>query len=141
MKRPWHLWVIGLLSLVWNAGGAVDYTMSQFHNQAYLAQLPPEMMAFLDTAPVWFDAAWAFGVWGSILGSVLILFGSRHAVSALAVSLAGLVVTMIYSWRIAEPSMIAMGGTGTVLFSLAILAVLIGLMLYARAMVARGHLR
>lgn len=141
MKAPWHLWVVGIVTLLWNAGGATDYTMTQFRNEAYLAQMPPEMMAFLDTAPAWFDAAWAFGVWGAILGSLLLLFKSRHAVTALILSLAGLVVTMIYSWGIANPSMIEMGGTGSVLFSLAILVVLIAQLLYARAMTARGLLR
>ena len=34
---PLHLWVIGALSLLWNCIGAFDYTMTQTHNDAYLA--------------------------------------------------------------------------------------------------------
>ena len=35
-KTPWHLWVVGVLSLLWNMIGAFDFYMTQTHNAAYL---------------------------------------------------------------------------------------------------------
>ena len=35
-KTPWHLWVIGIVATLWNAGGAYDYTMTQTRNMDYL---------------------------------------------------------------------------------------------------------
>ena len=32
-KAPVHLWVVGLLSLVWNGFGAYDYFMSKTENR------------------------------------------------------------------------------------------------------------
>jgi hypothetical protein len=31
-KTPWHLWVVGILSLLWNAFGGYDYTMTQLRD-------------------------------------------------------------------------------------------------------------
>ena len=83
MKTPWHIWVVGILSLLWNAGGGFDYVMARTQNPAYVEMIPAdfraEFLAYLDTMPVWASAGWGVGVWGSILGSVLILLRSRHA--------------------------------------------------------------
>ena len=91
---PKHLWVVGILSLLWNAFGGYDYTMTQLRDPAYFASVSgqmgmsvAEMNAFFDTFPVWASALWAIGVWGSVLGSILLLMRSRHAATAFLVSL------------------------------------------------------
>ena len=141
MKRPWHLWLVGIVSLLWNAGGAMDYAMSKFKVESYLSQLSDEGRAFLDSTPLWFDAAWAFGVWASVAGSLFLLLRSRHAVAAFAVSLAGLLVSMIYSVWLARSPMLADAGIAAWVFTLAIPVVLVGLLIYARRMAAKGVLR
>ena len=70
MRTPWHVWVIGILALVWNSGGAFDYWMTQTNNENYLSMLTEPQRAMLDARPVWFDVSWAIGVWGSVLGSL-----------------------------------------------------------------------
>ncbi|MDE2597248.1 MAG: hypothetical protein KGL44_10260 [Sphingomonadales bacterium] len=87
---PRHLWIVGVLSLLWNSMGALDYTMTKLGNQAWLKNVPPETLSAIAAYPPWATAAWALGVWGSLLGSVLLLMRSRHALTALLVSLAGL---------------------------------------------------
>lgn len=131
---PWHLWVVGIASLLWNAGGAYDYLMTQLGNQDYLSMLTEGQAGFLAARPVWFDAAWAFGVWGSVAGSLLLLLRSRFAVGAFLVSILGLVVSSAWSYGIAEPSAIDVMGTFGAAFSIAIVVVLLGLYIYARAM-------
>ena len=79
-KTPFHLWIVGVLGLVWNSYGCYDYLMTNTRNAEYLAQFPPEMMQVIDAFPLWVMAAWAFGVWGAIAGSVLLLMRSRFAV-------------------------------------------------------------
>src|SRR3546814_16804363 len=88
-KAPWHLWMVGVLSLLWNARGGYDYTMTQMHNRAYIeAAMGPmglsydDAVAFIDSFPLWADALWALGVWGSVAGSVLVLLRSRCALPA-----------------------------------------------------------
>ena len=35
--RPKHLWIVGILSLLWNAMSAFDYKMTQTKNESYMA--------------------------------------------------------------------------------------------------------
>jgi len=100
--RPWHLWVVGAASLLWNCGGVIDYTMSKTRNADYLAGFTPEQLAWFDGFPLWMNIAWALGVWGAIAGSILLLFRSRWAVHAFAVSLAGLVVATVYQFGLSD---------------------------------------
>ncbi len=141
MKAPIHLWIVGIISLLWNAIGAMDYVMTQFGNVDYLAALTPEQLAYLTNAPAWFDAFWATGVWFSVLGSLLLLFRSRLARPAFGLSLIGLAGASVYSYGVSDPSSVEIMGTFAVYFTVAICVVLIALWLYARAMTRRGVLR
>ena len=140
-KTPIHLWIVGILALLWNAGGAYDYVMTQTNNTAYLDMLTEAQRTYIQSVPVWFDAAWAIGVWCAVLGAVLLLLRSRFAGSAFALSLLGLVVAAIYSYLLADPSALAISGTFALYFSAAIALSLILLWAYARAMTRRGVLR
>ena len=140
MKTPAHLWIIGLISLFWNAGGAYDYVMTQTQNAAYLDMLSEAQKAFLDAGPVWFEASWAIGVWFSVIGSLLLLVRSRFAGTAFALSFAGLLVSSVYSFGLADRTGMDMS-MAQLGFTVAIFVVLIVLWIYARAMTRRGVLR
>ena len=86
---PWHLWAVGMLALLWNGFGGYDYVMTQTNNAAYLAQFTPEQRAYFDSFPMWMEAIWAIGVWGGVLGSVLLLMRSKWAFHAFVASLIG----------------------------------------------------
>ncbi len=141
MKTPIHLWVVGVFAVIWNFGGVYDYIMTQTNNEAYLAMLTDAQRAFLDQGPVWFGAAWAIGVWFSMLGALLLLLRSRFAGSAFAISFAGLIASTVYSFAIADPSSMDLMTPGQAVFTAAIYIVLLLLWLYARAMTRRGVLR
>ncbi|UWR00538.1 hypothetical protein K3729_07135 [Rhodobacteraceae bacterium S2214] len=140
MKTPFHVWIVGIIALIWNAGGAYDYVMTQTENEAYLAMLSDAQKAFLDNGPIWFETAWAIGVWFSMLGALLLLLRSRLAGPAFGLSLVGLIVSSVYSFGIADRT--GMDMTPTQLgFTVAIYVVLVLLWIYARAMTRRGVLR
>jgi hypothetical protein len=140
VKTPTHLWVVGGLSALWNAFGATDYTMTQTRNPAWLANFPPEMMEYISNFPAWAEAAWALGVWGALAGSLLLLARSRHAVTAFAVSLIGLIGTTIYQFAVSDlpPGLMNAGVIG---MQILIWAIAIALFVYARRMRERGVLR
>lgn len=109
---PRSFWIVSVVSLLWNAFGAFDYTMTNLRVPSYLAQFPPGMMDVIDAFPIWAMAAWALGVWGAIAGSLLLLMRSRFAVHAFAVSLAGLAASTVYQMGIELPAeMQSMGMT------------------------------
>jgi hypothetical protein len=95
-RTPAHLWIVGILSLLWNCFGCYDYTMTNLHNAAYLAKYPADQLAYWQSLPGWLTAFWALGVWGGLAGSVLLLLRSRYAVHAFAVSVLGIVVSFGY---------------------------------------------
>ena len=86
-------WLIALLSLLWNAFGGYLYVMASMGDAAIIASAPPEMQAYMATMPIWAHSGWAIGIWGSVLGSLLLLARSRHAVTAFLVSFLGAVVS------------------------------------------------
>ena len=38
-RAPAHLWIVGILSLLWTSFGAYDYTMSNMRSAAYLGKM------------------------------------------------------------------------------------------------------
>lgn len=143
-RTPWHLWAVGGLSLLWNAFGANQYTMSQLRNRDYLGRAaksmgiaPDQMIAYIDGFPGWMHAFWALGVWGALLGSVLLLMRKHHAVWAFALSLLGLAVTQIYQAVTPQPDW----AEGAVLMNVVIWSIAIFLVIYAVIMRRKGVLR
>ena len=113
-KTPWHVWVVGVLALLWNAGGAYDYTMTQTRNEDYLRMGAENagvsydaLVGYYTAFPAWADAFWAFGVWGAVAGSLLILLRSRFAVWGFVLSLVGLAGTTIYTLMAEMPAELA----------------------------------
>lgn len=106
-KTPVHLWIVGVLSLLWNSFGAYDYVMSETHNADYLAMMGAnvaDMVSWLEAMPAWAVAAWAVGVWGSVLGSLLLLARSRYAVWAFVMSIVGALISFAYQLTSAIPA-------------------------------------
>jgi len=137
---PTHLWIVGAVSLLWNAFGAFDYLMTQTANEAYMSNFTPEQRAYFDSFPAWMVAFWALGVWGALAGSALLLLRSRYAVEAFGVSLFGLAMSTLYQFGWSEMPA-SLSTPGMLVFSAVIWAIAIGLYLYARTMRQRGVLR
>lgn len=141
MRTPWHLWVVGVLSLIWHAGGAFDYLMSHLRPAFYMDMMPPGMVEYLNGYPVWATAAWAIGVWGAVLGSLLILLRSRLAVPVLWLAMVGLLVNTAHNYLISDTNLEQITGRGAMLFSLAIFVILALVLAYASRQRSLGRLR
>jgi hypothetical protein len=139
-RAPVHLWVVGIVSLLWNAYGAFDYTMTELGNRAYLASMGfgDEALAYIAALPAWAVAAWAIGVWGSLVGAVLLLLRSRFAVPAFLVSLAGALVSFCYQFTSNAPASFTSGINAAI--PVAILILIAAQWYYARRMTAAGVL-
>jgi hypothetical protein len=94
-RTPAHLWIVGILSLLWNCFGAYDYTMSHMRNMDYLGKMgdPNVMLAYMDSMPMYAKFGWGLGVWAALLGSVFLLMRSRYAVHAFALSVIGMLLS------------------------------------------------
>jgi hypothetical protein len=145
-RAPVHLWIVGGLATLWNAFGGYDYVMTRTRNLDYLAGMLPKVdpqatLAWIDGFPVWAQFGWGLGVWMGLLGSVLLLVRNRWAVHALALSLLGAVLSLGYQIVAAPPLAGAEGDPMFTVMPYVLLAVAVGLFLYARAMAKKGVLR
>ncbi|MEN5169117.1 hypothetical protein ABE444_06070 [Brevundimonas pondensis] len=137
---PWHLWLVGLLSLAWNGYGAFDYIQTNTRGEAYMraSGFGDAAVAYFFAMPTWMYVPWTMGVWGAVLGSLLLLARSRWAVHAFAISLIGAFVSVIYTYFIGN-GLQALGPIAHM--QLAILAIAALLLWYASAMAKKAVLR
>ncbi|MFH1766256.1 MAG: hypothetical protein ABIF09_18895 [Gemmatimonadota bacterium] len=138
-RTPWHLWVVGILAVVWNVMGAFDYLMTETRNEGYMSKFTPEQLEYFYGFPAWVVAFWAIAVWGGVLGAVLLLLRKKLAAGVFLVSFLSMVVTTIYNFGLSN-GLEAMGDPFALAFSALIFVVALLLYLYARAMTKRGVL-
>ena len=136
---PKHLWVVGILALLWNASGAFDYLMTQTQNEGYMSNFTPEQLEFFYGFPTWLVAFWALAVWGGVLGAVLLLMRKKLAVGVFLVSFICMTVTAFRNYGFAD-GMEAMGGGVPFVMTILIFFFALALYFYAKAMRDRGVL-
>lgn len=105
VRTPWHLWVVGVVSLLWNAFGAFDFVSTITRGEAYLREMnfDQAMIDYFLAMPDWMYVPWTLGVWGAVIGSILLLLRNRFAVWAFALSLIGAVVSLVYGQLMDPP--------------------------------------
>jgi hypothetical protein len=135
------LWIVGILSLLWNCFGAYDYTMSHVGGPEYFETmgLDAAAHAWFEALPAWSVAAWAVGVWGSVVGSILLLLRSRHAATAFLLSAIGAAISFGYQFTSERPASLE-GGMATVM-PILIMILIVAQWYYARRQAAAGVLR
>jgi len=139
-KAPWHLWAIGIIGLLWSAIGAFDYAMTEMKNEAYMKAFTPAQLEYFYSLPAWVVACWAVGVWGGVVGCLLIVLRKRAAAPVLLASLVGATLTFIHNIVLSNGLEVMGGGTSAVVFPVIILVIALGLWWYAKTMAKRGVL-
>ena len=137
---PRHLWVVGVISVMWNAMGAMDYVMTQTRNEGYMSDFTPEQLEFFYSFPSWVVGTWAIAVWAAVLGSLLLLLRRRLAVHAFLISLGGMVITTLHNYVFSN-GLELVADVFALVFSAVIVLVGAALLMYSRAMSQRGVLR
>jgi hypothetical protein len=140
-KTPWHIWVVGGLSLLWNASGAFDYLMAKLEVAAYIEMLSAGEQAYFMSFPLWVNMSWAVAVWASVAGSILVLMRSKYSVAAFAISLIAMLLNMLYGLVLADVKMFEVVESAALAFTAAIVIIAVLLLHYARRMRDRGVLR
>ena len=145
IAAPKSLYIVGALALLWNGFGAYDYLMTRMRNTEYFEKMMPgvdpnAILAWVDGFPIWAQFGWGLGVWGGLIGAILLLMRSRWAVPVFALSLLGAVMGLGYQ-IVAAPPLAGAEGLGGNVMPFVIIFVALALFLYARAMQRRGVLR
>jgi hypothetical protein len=138
-RTPAHLWIIGVVALLWNAVGAFDYVATQLRLEGYMSQFSQEQLAYFYSFPAWAVAAWATAVWFALFGSLALLLRRRLAYLLFTISLIAMLLSTLHSFVLSDGA--AMMGSGGVVFSGLIFVIAVLLVWYSKAMAARGVLR
>jgi hypothetical protein len=135
-KAPWQLWVVGVLSLLWNAAGA--WTIMSAQSGAPMDMDAAEI-AYYAAQPQWFVAVADVVLISAILAAIALLMRSRWAVHLYLLSIAGIVVTSVYD--IAAGTALLLQDQGWLILSCVTTGLAAAQLAYAIAMRSRGVLR
>ena len=90
--RPWHLWLVGIVGGLWSVMGVVSFILTQMKVEAVMSEFPPQQREYFESFPLWTVAFWAIGVFGGLIGCLLLLLRNRLAFQLLLASVIGTVV-------------------------------------------------
>jgi hypothetical protein len=135
-KTPWHLWVVGALTLLWNGSGAYTIMMAQ---AGRLPGLRPDEAAYYAAQPAWFVVATDIALVSAVAAGVALLLRKTTAAWLFAVSLAAIIVNNSYELAAGTSRVFVSQGALIVTAIIAVIAVLqFG---YASSMKRRGVLK
>jgi hypothetical protein len=138
---PWWHWVVSVVALLWNGYGGYDYWMSKTAGEAYYRQagMTDAQIAFMNGYPLWMNVVYAVGIWGGVLGAVLLVVRSRFAVHAFVASLAAFLLSLVYTYGLSGGGKLM--SSATVIMQCVVLVGCVFFAWYAWAMAKRGVLR
>jgi hypothetical protein len=138
-RRPWHLWLIGIVGGLWSSMGVLSFLLTQVNVEAVMSQFPPQQRAYFQSVPWWAVAFWALGVFGGVIGCLLLLLKNRVAFPVLIASVIGTTVSSLGGLFLLG-GMEVMGETSDLALTVLPLIVAALLAAYARAMRKKGVL-
>ncbi len=129
-KPPIWFWAASAAGLLWNVYGLWQFAKSLTATpESLLASgMTAEQAAIMTSYPTWMTFAFAMGVMGGFVGSVLLLLRRGRALPVLTVSLAGYVV--LYLGDVTQGVFVVMG-TPQVIVLTVVVAIAVGLLMLA----------
>ena len=136
---PWHLWLIGIIGGLSSSIGVISFMFTQMNVEAVMSRFPPQQREYFQSFPLWAVAFWAVGVFGGVIGCVLLLLKKRLAFPVLLASVIGAIVCNLGGLFLLGglAVMRETGGLSLTVFPVIFAAVLA---YYARAMSRKGVL-
>jgi hypothetical protein len=136
MPVPWHLWVVAVLTLVWNGGGAVTIVLAQMGSRL---DMDPHEVAYYAAQPLWFVLATDLAIFLPIAGALALLL--RHRSAAWLFALSALTVVLNNTYDVAAGTSLALADQGWRNVTAAVVAIAMLQCAYAWSMKGRGVLK
>jgi hypothetical protein len=141
VKTPWHIWLIGVIAVLFNSIGVFDFVMSMAQGAEYQASagMTPDQIAHYQAMPSWMTVVWAVGVFGAFLASILLLLRRKLALPVFVLSLTAFLISLLYTYVLTNGG--AVMGRQMAVTSAVIAGLLVFFSGYSRFMAVRGVLR
>jgi hypothetical protein len=138
-KAPWHLWTVGIIGLLWNAIGAIDFVMTQIKYDAYMSEFTPQQLEYFYSFPMWLVVCWAIAVWGGVIGCLLLLMRKTLAVWVFFASFITMLITTFHNFVLSN-ALEVIGDTFSLIFTGVIFIAAFAIYLYSRRMQQKNFL-
>ncbi len=135
VKTPWQLWLVAILSLLWNGSGAYTIIMAQLNK---LPGLRADEIAYYAAQPQWFVLLTDLAVLAPVAAAIALFLRSRFAVTLFTIGLALVVINNAYDFGTGTSR--ALTNNTALIVTCIILVIAILQLWYSRAMRARGVL-
>ena len=132
---PLHLWIVGLLLVLWNGWGAARAIALQ---TGRMPDIYVEDAAFFEAQPLWFVLFADIGPFAGVAGSVALLLQHRSAVWLFGVQLGVIILANLYELIIGRSFWLR--NPDELLGFVVLLALFAGQLAYARWLRKRGVL-
>ena len=132
-------WIIAVIALIWNIMGVMAYLTQAFMTDEAKALLPEAERAMYNDIPAWATAAFAFAVFGGLLGALAMLLRKKWATPLFIISLLGILAQMTYSFFVSD--VMAEADVTKMVMPLLIVVIGIFLVYYSKGAAKNGWLR
>lgn len=134
-RTPTHIWVVGLLLVLWNGWGVALAVAAQTDR---LPAVDAEMAAYFEAQPLWLILFADIGPLAGIAGAVALLLQSRWAAWLFLTQIGVLVLSNTY--EVIAGTSLLLNSPESRISALTLALLLCGQVIYARAMARRGVL-
>jgi hypothetical protein len=94
---PNWFWAVAVFSLLWNLMGVASFFQQITMTDEALKSLPLAEQELYSSYPLWTFIAFAFAVFGGIIGSIGLLMKKKWAKLAFIISLLAIIIQMIHT--------------------------------------------
>lgn len=133
VKPPMWFWIVGVLALIWNLFGAMQYILQAYMPPQEFESMPEAHQKLLEAQPAWYTAAFAIAVFAGSLGCLVLLLRKKWAHTLLIISLLGILAQQTYNFFLSDTFEVF----GTNAMYLPLLIVVVGFLLVFLAKAAK----
>jgi hypothetical protein len=135
-RTPWHVWVVGIVAVLWNVSGA--YTIVSAQSGATM-DMDAREIAYYAAQAQWFKVVTDVALFAAIGAAFALLLRSKFAVRLYGLSLAAIVFTSVYD--IAQGTALLLQGRDWLILACVTTGLAVLQLLYAIWLRKRGVLR
>ena len=132
---PWYLWLVAIVTILWNGAGAFTVMMAQWGS----ATLDAAEAAYYGAQPLWFVITTDVALIAPVAAAIALLLRSRMAVGLFALYLIAVALNNAYDLGAGTSLALSDSGWRTLTIIIVVIAVL--QFIFAWAMRRRGVLR
>lgn len=89
-------WIIGIVALLWNAMGVLNYLAQAYDMEMATEKLSAEQISFMDALPAWNTALFAIAVFAGLAAALAFLMRKKLAVMLFIVSFVAAAISQVY---------------------------------------------